>query len=153
MTKGSACSEQVFAIYDTFSHFLCFFTRDINFFFKKNLSPRKYLQEKRLCFNCTGLHRATNCRSRGNCANCNQRHHTSTCDRNNQPTNEGAALTAAHVGEKVCYPVVVVKVNGVKCRAFRLLDTRSTGTYISASLVDLLKVKPALTLTVVSRRS
>ena len=54
-------------------------------------------------------------------------------------------MTAAHVGEKVCHPVVVVKVNGVKCRA--LLDTGATGTYISALLVDLLKVKPARTLT------
>ena len=35
-------------------------------------------------------------------------------------------MTAAHVGEKVCHPVVVVKVNGVKCRA--LLDTGATGT-------------------------
>ena len=30
-------------------------------------------------------------------------------------------MTAAHVGEKVCHPVVIIKVNGVKCRA--LLDT------------------------------
>ena len=54
-------------------------------------------------------------------------------------------MTAPHVGEKVCHPVVVVKVNGVKCRA--LLDTGATGTYISALLVDLLKAKPARTLT------
>ena len=54
-------------------------------------------------------------------------------------------MTAAHVREKVCYPVVVVKVNGVKHSA--LLDTGATGTYISALLVDLLKVKPARTLT------
>ena len=87
---------------------------------------RKYLQEKRLCFNCTGPHRATNCRSRGNCANCKQRHHTSICDRNSQLSSERAAMTAAHVGEKVCHPDVVVKVNGVKCRA--LLDTGATGT-------------------------
>ena len=31
-------------------------------------------------------------------------------------------MTAAHVGEKVCHPVVVVKVNGVKYPA--LLDNR-----------------------------
>ena len=106
---------------------------------------RKYLQEKRLCFNCTGPHRATNCRSRGNCANCKQRRHITICDRNSQLSNEGAAMTATHVREKVCHPVVVVKVNGVKCRA--LLNTGATGTYISALLVDLLKVKPARTLT------
>ena len=36
-------------------------------------------------------------------------------------------MTAAHVGEKVCHPVVIIKVNGVKCYA--LVDT---GSYISA---------------------
>jgi len=54
-------------------------------------------------------------------------------------------MTAAHVGEKVCHPVVIVKVNGVKCRA--LLDTGATGSYLSAFLVDLLKVKPSCILT------
>ena len=106
---------------------------------------KKFLQEKRLCFNCTGPHRAARCRSRGNCARCKQRHHTSICDQSTQPANEGAAMTAAHVGEKVCHPVVIIKVNGVKCRA--LLDTGATGSYISAFLVNLLKVKPSRTLT------
>ena len=45
----------------------------------------------------------------------------------------------------MCHPVVIVKVNGVKCRA--LLDTGATGSYISAFLVDLLKVKPSCSLT------
>ena len=54
-------------------------------------------------------------------------------------------MTAAHVGEKVCHPVVIIKVNGVKCHA--LLDTGATGSYISAFLVNLLKVKPSRTLT------
>ena len=54
-------------------------------------------------------------------------------------------MTAAHVGEKVCHPVVIIKVNGVKCRA--LLDTGATGSYISAFLVNLLKAKPSRTLT------
>ena len=106
---------------------------------------KKFLQEKRLCFNCTGPHRAARCRSRGNCARCKQRHHTSICDQSTQPANQGAAMTAAHVGEKVCHPVVIIKVNGVKCRA--LLDTGATGSYISAFLVNLLKVKPSRTLT------
>ena len=106
---------------------------------------KKFLQEKRLCFNCTGPHRASRCRSRRNCARCKQRHHTSICDQPTQPENEGAAMTAAHVGEKVCHPVVIIKVNGVKCRA--LLDTGATGSYISAFLVDLLKIKPFRTLT------
>ena len=54
-------------------------------------------------------------------------------------------MTAAHVGEKVCHPVDITKVNGVKCRA--LLDTGATGSYVSAFLVNLLKLKPSRTLT------
>ena len=53
-------------------------------------------------------------------------------------------MTAAH-RENVCDQVVIIKVNGVKCRA--LLDTGATGSYISAFLVNLLKVKPSRTLT------
>ena len=49
-------------------------------------------------------------------------------------------MTAAHVGEKVCHPVVIIKVNEVKYCA--LLVTGATGSYISAFLVNLLKVKP-----------
>ena len=45
----------------------------------------------------------------------------------------------------MCHPVVIIKVNGVKCRA--LLDTGTTGSYISAFLVDLLKVKPSRSFT------
>ena len=54
-------------------------------------------------------------------------------------------MTAGQVGEKVCHPVVIIKVNGVKCRA--LVDTGATGSNISAFLVNLLKVKPSRTLT------
>ena len=68
------------------------------------------------------------------------------CDRQVQTaTSDGAALTATHVGEKVRHPVVIVKVNSVKCRA--LPDTGATGSYISAFLVDLLNVKPSRSLT------
>ena len=38
------------------------------------------------------------------------------------------------------YPVVVVKVNGITCRA--LLDTGAGSSYISSRLVDILKIKP-----------
>ena len=38
------------------------------------------------------------------------------------------------------YPVAIIKVNGVKCRA--LLDTGSISSYISESFIDLLKINP-----------
>ena len=40
----------------------------------------------------------------------------------------------------VTYPVAIIKVNGVKCRA--LLDTGSGSSYISESFIDLLKINP-----------
>ena len=53
-------------------------------------------------------------------------------------------MTASTEGEKVCHPVVVVKANGTKC--WVLLDTGATGSYASAYLLDLLKLKPKTTL-------
>ena len=43
------------------------------------------------------------------------------------------------------FPVLVIKVNGVKCRA--LIDSGSGSSYISAKLVNILKVKPVSTQT------
>ena len=40
----------------------------------------------------------------------------------------------------VTYPVAIIRVNGVKCRA--LLDTGSDSSYISESFIDLLKINP-----------
>ena len=40
----------------------------------------------------------------------------------------------------VTYPVAIIKVNGVKCRA--LLDTGSGSSYISQSFIDLRKINP-----------
>ena len=83
---------------------------------------------KRLCFNCTGTrHRAADCKSRS-CV-CGQRHHTSICNKSQQGNDA-----------KVIYPVVVVKVWGVKCRA--LLDTGTGSSYTSAGLLDLIKACP-----------
>ena len=103
---------------------------------------KRKLRDKGLCFNCTGNnHRAAQCRSRTNCLNCKQKHHTSICDK---VVGEQKAMTASTEGEKVCHPVVVVNANGTKCRA--LLDTGATGSYASAYLLDLLKLKPKTTL-------
>lgn len=103
---------------------------------------KRKLRDKGLCFNCTGSnHLAARCRSRMNCLKCKQKHHTSICDKD---VSENKALTASCEGEKVCHPVVVVNTNGIKCRA--LLDTGATGSYASAYLLDLLKLKPKTTL-------
>ena len=85
---------------------------------------RKLLSEKRLCFNCTGpRHRADEC----------NRKHTSIChDREDKinPLLVTTGIPSAHV----TYPVVVVQVEGIKCRA--LLDTGAGNSYASAALLE-----------------
>ena len=89
---------------------------------------KRILSRKQLCFNCTGdRHRAESCRSHG-CQKCQRRHHTSICDQVTRTTN-GRFLTAQDKSSpgQVIYPVVLVEVNGFKCRA--LLDT-GAGSFI-----------------------
>ncbi|XP_061184416.1 uncharacterized protein LOC133192421 [Saccostrea echinata] len=38
------------------------------------------LKRKKLCFNCLGNHRASDCKSRNRCKKCQKKHHTSICD-------------------------------------------------------------------------
>ena len=97
---------------------------------------KRLLSEKRLCYNCTGAkHRASECNSKMQCQNCAKRHHTSICDQ------LGAAekmLTAHHPDDAdVTYPVVIIEVEGVRCRA--LLDTGVGSSYASAKLLDQLR--------------
>ena len=98
-------------------------------------SRKKELAAKKRCFNCTGLkHRALECHSLATCLKCKAKHHTSICDQVPQQV-----MLATGMG-RVIYPVVVVMVDGVKCRA--LLDTGAGSSYISAGLVKLLGKKP-----------
>ena len=43
------------------------------------------VQEARLCFNCLGRHRVTECKSRNRCRMCHRKHHTSLCPGDSQP--------------------------------------------------------------------
>ena len=77
------------------------------------------------------------------CQQCHKRHHTSICDAPRQETNQptpttGVALTTNQVGEGL-FPVLVVEVNGIKCRV--LIDSGAGSSYVSAKLIDLLCVK------------
>ena len=101
---------------------------------------KKILSTKRLCFNCTGeKHRASECRSKANCRNCQRRHHSSICDRSKEASSSTKVMTEAS-GKDVVYPVVVIYVEGIKCRA--LLDTGSGSSYASSTLLDLVKKDP-----------
>ena len=99
---------------------------------------RQILLNKRLCFNCTtGNHRKP--------SRCHKRRHTSICDTPRQETNQptptrGIALTTNQIGEGL-FPVIVIEVNGIKCRA--LIDSGAGSSYVSAKLIKLLCLKPA----------
>ena len=83
---------------------------------KTSKERRTFLTEKKLCYNCTGAkHRASECNSKQTCQNwC----HASICDQEKEPEK---MLAARHSNDhQVIYPVVVIDVDGVKCRA--LLD-------------------------------
>ena len=100
-----------------------------------------------MCFNCTGAeHRASECRSQTSCSKCKRRHHTSICDVPGEngpptaPTNDKLLNTATNANKPVVYPVVIVDVNGVKCRA--LIDTGAGSSYASSKLLDTVKAQP-----------
>ena len=72
---------------------------------------RKILSNKILCFNCTGAkYRAAECRSAIICLKYKNKNHTSICDK-----LADSKLVA--IETNVTYPVSIIKVNGVKCRA------------------------------------
>ena len=113
----------------------------------KDVTERKgILAKKGLCFNCaTRTHRASQCGSKTTCRNCNQRHHTSICDQKNLKNekddnnpSDRKLLTDGHGGEGI-FPVVIVNVNNVICRA--LIDSGAGSSYASAKLINALKIK------------
>ena len=115
---------------------------------KDMIQRRNILVKKKLCYNCTGEdHRAIDCRSKRTCQNCKGKHHTSIYkDRNKEKEQETSDKSS---GEQplflakdfqVVYRVVVVNVDGIKCRA--LLDTGAGSSYISSSLANRLKNIP-----------
>ena len=93
---------------------------------------------KRLCYNCTRAgHRANDVTSIGKCFICGGKHHTSICDRPKSGDQQTDRIMMTTEGS-VTYPVVVVKVNGIKCRA--LLDTGAGSAYASSTLIDRLDI-------------
>ena len=106
---------------------------------------KRILVTKALCFNCTGSkHKASACRSQNSCQKCGRRHHTSICDSSGKlpgaGKKEGEPILVATGTGKVVYPVVIVRVNGIKCRA--LLDTGAGSSYASSVLLQKINSRP-----------
>ena len=113
------------------------------------IQRRNILNKKTLYYNYAGEdHRGINCRSKLTCQHYKGKNHTSICkDRNKEKEQETSDKSS---GEQplflakdfqVAYPVVVVNVDGIKCRA--LLDTGAGSSYISSSLANRLKKNPS----------
>lgn len=95
---------------------------------------QKILSEKKLCFNCTSTrHHADECKSKLRCQICDRKHHTSICHKQENQANPLLVATGIPTGN-VTYPVVVVEVEGIKCRT--LSDTGAGSSYASAALLD-----------------
>ena len=89
---------------------------------------RLILSQKRFCFNCTGFkHRAFECRSTKTCLTCKEKQHTSICEK-------GSNMLHTTNTSLVTYPVLVIEVEGVKCRA--LIDTGAGSSYASYKLIS-----------------
>ena len=101
----------------------------------KSIEERKsHLVKNKLCYNCTGnRHTAAKCKSSVSCQVCSGRHHTSICEKRKEN------LLAATVSGQVIHPMVLVDVDGIRCRA--ILDTAASTSYASSSLVNALKKK------------
>lgn len=113
-----------------------------------DISERKKILARRgLCFNCaTKPHRAADCTSKSACGHCGKRHHTSICDQtagnqtDKHASGEKKLMTDGGSGESI-FPVVVIKVNGLTCRA--LIDSGAGSSYASAQLISKLVIKPS----------
>ena len=96
---------------------------------------KKHLSSNQLCFNCTGAkHKASECGCTSTCQVCHKKHHTSICEKKPEK------MMVASGGSLVTFPVVVVEVNGVRCRA--LLNTGAISSYASAALLDRVNSRP-----------
>ena len=99
---------------------------------------RKILSDEKICFNCAGAkNRTAECCRAKTCLKCKNKHHTSICDKLADSKPEPMLVTTE---TNVTYPVGIIKVSGVKCRA--LLDTGSGSSDILKSFIDLHKRNP-----------
>ena len=84
----------------------------------------------KLCYNCTNAgHVLKECRSKRRRSNCGGKYHTSLCE-STKSTKEQILLTKSIV----TYPVVIIKVYGIKCRT--LLDTGAGSFCASSTLMN-----------------
>ncbi|XP_060566632.1 uncharacterized protein LOC132725515 [Ruditapes philippinarum] len=119
----------------------------------------KIVKERRLCFNCLGNHKITDCKSKFKCKICSRRHHTSICgveiaakstDKypviNNEKKNSTSVLHSAHstttgpVLLKTAVSMVTSKSTSISANI--LFDEGSQSSFISEHLAQKLQLEP-----------
>ena len=109
-------------------------------------ADRKQFQAtKKLCFNCTGPHKSSECKSIATCQTCGKRHHTSICGLSKEVKTEGVLTAHQPENKEVVYPIVLVEIDGIK--TYALLDTGARSLYASTILINLLNKRPKETAT------
>lgn len=122
----------------------------------------KIVKRDRLCFNCLGRHRVSDCQSRSNCKICKKRHHTSLCNNrdteNAERTSSSTLKTKAEKSEtSVMYSsshrdqpnvllqtaVAPVKFGQRTTDANILFDEGAQRSFILKNLAEKLELKPS----------
>ena len=107
----------------------------------KDTSERqKIVATKKLCYSCLGeRNRYISFKSKRSGKNCISRHHASICKKR----NGNSTPTLATQNKQVIHPMVIVKVNEIKCRAF--LGTGASSAYASQTLIEKINKNPSRT--------
>ena len=121
------------------------------------------VKREKLCFNCLGHHRVSQCQSKGRCKHCKERHHTSLCRRTHTPqpadsnptfqeqppseTSQNLVNTALshHKSAKVCFlktAVTTVKSGNNSTQVNVLLDEGAQRSFITEDLANCLNLLP-----------
>ena len=106
---------------------------------------KEFLATKRLCYNCTGPHKSSECKSTATRQHYGKRHHTSICGSPREVKTEGVLTAHQPENKEVVYPIILVEIDGIKTHA--LLDTGAGSSYASNKLINLLNKRPKETLT------
>ena len=121
------------------------------------------VKREKLCFNCLGHHRVSQCQSKGRCKRCKERHHTSLCrgtpnpqtpttDSNSQKSSSEQSSAPSQTAQnlintalshpqptKVCFlktAVATVRANNHSAQVNILLDEGAQRSFITQSLAD-----------------
>ncbi|XP_063411556.1 uncharacterized protein LOC134694475 [Mytilus trossulus] len=109
------------------------------------------IKEKKLCFNCFGTHKVSDCRSKYDCRICHRKHHTSICKKNTTQQSEDKDTTetsmlytsASQETSTVLLKTAVAQVMSVNntAEANILFDEGAQRSFITADIATKLNVQ------------